>query len=152
MSFVPILDLSNFEVATSQHQQLGPDVRNILFTSALQAPKMPDISNLKVRQAPPADDVETSESSSSEEEEINPQPLVIPDACLACGKERVTHLTVPCRHPCLCRACAMKMATGGKCKVLQPSPSLFFAPILLIWVFWGFGLTLGRYVRGCLSN
>jgi hypothetical protein len=60
----------------------------------------------------------SSESSGSPEAEESTDPLVVPDACLACGKEKVTHLTVPCRHPCLCRACAMKMATGGRCKVV----------------------------------
>ena len=62
----------------------------------------------------------TEEYSSEEEDEV--EELVLPDACLACGKEKVTHFTVPCRHPCLCRACAMKMATGGRCKVIDPIP------------------------------
>lgn len=83
---------------------------------------MPDISNLRRKQArsstPPDEDV-TSSSSSEEEEPNSTEPMIVPEACLACGKEKVTHLTVPCRHPCLCRACAMKMATGGRCKVLS---------------------------------
>ena len=79
---------------------------------------MPDISNLN-RKHPqlPAPEEPDVESSSSEEDDTTAEPLVVPDACLACGKEKVTHLTIPCRHPCLCRACAMKMATGGRCKV-----------------------------------
>src|SRR5436190_9849840 len=80
---------------------------------------MPDISNLNRKHPqPPIPEKHDSESSSSEEEEDSTaEPLVVPNACLSCGKEKVTHLTVPCRHPCLCRACAMKMATGGRCKV-----------------------------------
>jgi hypothetical protein len=81
---------------------------------------MPDISNLRRKQTrsptPPNEDVDSS-SSSEEEEPNSTEPMIVPEACLACGKEKVTHLTVPCRHPCLCRACAMKMATGGRCKV-----------------------------------
>jgi hypothetical protein len=80
---------------------------------------MPDISMLSRKHTRSPTPQESSESSSSEEEEEeeSTEPLVVPDACLACGKEKVTHITVPCRHPCLCRACAMKMATGGRCKV-----------------------------------
>jgi hypothetical protein len=83
---------------------------------------MPDISNLKrkIRSPTPEED-RTPSSEEEEEEEEEPEsaePMIIPEACLACGKEKVTHITVPCRHPCLCRACAMKMATGGRCKVL----------------------------------
>jgi hypothetical protein len=96
---------------------------------------MPDISNLRRKQAPAQppvpEDVDSSDTSSSEEEQ-DAQPLVIPDACLACGKEKVTHLTVPCRHPCLCRACAMKMATGGKCKVRSKTPSLIKTSFWLV--------------------
>ena len=86
---------------------------------------MPDIDTLSRHTSHSTNEeqrIESSESSDSEEEEevavVNDQePLEIPPACLACGKEKVTHLTFPCRHPCLCRACAMKMATGGRCKV-----------------------------------
>lgn len=90
---------------------------------------MPDISNLKRKQTRSPTPVE--EESSSEEEEDSTtitEEMIIPEACLACRKEKVTHLTVPCRHPCLCRACAMKMATGGRCKVPHPE-SLFLLPI-----------------------
>ncbi|TPX76791.1 hypothetical protein CcCBS67573_g01954 [Chytriomyces confervae] len=37
--------------------------------------------------------------------------------CLNCGVNDITYETVPCRHKTLCKACAMKQATGGKCKV-----------------------------------
>jgi hypothetical protein len=76
---------------------------------------MPDINTVSRKHA---HSPTPSEASTTPEAEESTDPLVIPDACLACGKEKVTHLTVPCRHPCLCRACAMKMATGGRCKVV----------------------------------
>jgi len=84
---------------------------------------MPDIETLSRHSSRLAQEQKVEEISSSEDEEDEEQeydesaPLEIPEACLACGKEKVTHLTVPCRHACLCRACAMKMATGGRCKV-----------------------------------
>lgn len=84
---------------------------------------MPDIETLSRHSSRLAQEHKVEEISSSEDEEDEGQeydesePLEIPEACLACGKEKVTHLTVPCRHACLCRACAMKMATGGRCKV-----------------------------------
>ena len=37
--------------------------------------------------------------------------------CLICKTEAVTYMTLPCRHPSLCNKCAIKVATGGKCKV-----------------------------------
>lgn len=37
--------------------------------------------------------------------------------CLICKTEAVTYMTLPCRHPSLCSKCAIKVATGGKCKV-----------------------------------
>lgn len=75
---------------------------------------MPDINTVSRKHTISPTPSETSTTP----EAIEYTDLVIPDACLACGKEKVTHLTVPCRHPCLCRACAMKMATGGRCKVV----------------------------------
>src|SRR5271169_2435517 len=86
---------------------------------------MPDISMLG-RKHPPS---ETPEAESDSEKDLpqpssaSSQPIVVPEACLACGKEKVTHSAMPCRHPCFCRACAMKMATGERCKVPSHPPS-----------------------------
>jgi len=95
---------------------------------------MPDIDTLsKKRIHSPTPDTPSDETTSSEEDEGDDdvvEELVVPDACLACGKEKVTHLTVPCRHPCLCRGCAMKMATGGRCKVFTPCCILFY---MYVW-------------------
>ena len=44
--------------------------------------------------------------------------------CLACKREPITYMSPVCKHPLFCRKCAMKCATGGKCKVcgtLYPS-------------------------------
>jgi len=37
--------------------------------------------------------------------------------CLKCHEREIEYQGVPCGCPALCKACAMKMATGGKCKV-----------------------------------
>jgi len=37
--------------------------------------------------------------------------------CLACHKEKISYECFPCRHKSLCKDCAKKLATGGKCKV-----------------------------------
>ncbi len=36
--------------------------------------------------------------------------------CAACQKNRSSYETFPCRCNKFCKKCAMKMATGGKCK------------------------------------
>ncbi|KAL6747759.1 hypothetical protein V8C86DRAFT_3033466 [Haematococcus lacustris] len=43
--------------------------------------------------------------------------------CRACHISDIEYKCVPCGCPALCKACAMKMATGGKCKVLVDAPS-----------------------------
>ncbi|KAI9334731.1 hypothetical protein BDR26DRAFT_805261 [Obelidium mucronatum] len=39
--------------------------------------------------------------------------------CLNCGKNSISYETVPCQHKTLCKACAMKQATGGRCKICK---------------------------------
>ena len=57
-------------------------------------------------------------SSDEEEEEegreISKKP--IPEHCLKCNSKPVEYLCDPCGCPCFCKTCAMKLATGGKCK------------------------------------
>ena len=36
--------------------------------------------------------------------------------CLICGKEPIGYACEPCGCAILCKRCAMRMATGGKCK------------------------------------
>lgn len=40
----------------------------------------------------------------------------IPEKCLNCGINKLEYKCFPCGCPTLCKTCAMKMATGGKCK------------------------------------
>ncbi|KXS16235.1 hypothetical protein M427DRAFT_55666 [Gonapodya prolifera JEL478] len=41
-----------------------------------------------------------------------------PALCLGCHKNEIEYQSPLCRHPSLCKKCAMvKQATGGKCKV-----------------------------------
>ena len=47
-----------------------------------------------------------------------PKPKVAkPGYCLKCTKKKCLYECMPCGHAAFCKACAMKMATGGKCKV-----------------------------------
>jgi hypothetical protein len=36
--------------------------------------------------------------------------------CIICHKDEITYSCMPCRCEILCKKCAQKMATGGKCK------------------------------------
>ncbi|CAD7926899.1 unnamed protein product [Amoebophrya sp. A120] len=36
--------------------------------------------------------------------------------CIYCSKNPIEFRTVPCGHAVSCRKCAMRLATGGKCK------------------------------------
>jgi hypothetical protein len=69
------------------------------------------------------DDLDANgESGSVREEEVRssgvPHDDVPTDAplCSACHKTGSTYETFPCRCNKFCKKCAMKMATGGKCK------------------------------------
>ena len=37
--------------------------------------------------------------------------------CLKCHSKSIEYETVPCSHPSYCKPCAMKLASGGVCKV-----------------------------------
>ena len=39
--------------------------------------------------------------------------------CLLCREADITFMCEPCRCEILCKKCAMKIATGGKCKSCQ---------------------------------
>ena len=36
--------------------------------------------------------------------------------CIYCKKEKIKFMAGSCRHPAACKKCAMKLATGGKCR------------------------------------
>jgi len=42
-----------------------------------------------------------------------------PPPCLVCRAQPIAYECVPCGHPTLCGRCAMKQASGGKCKVCK---------------------------------
>mmetsp|Transcript_10425 Transcript_10425/g.15682 ORF Transcript_10425/g.15682 Transcript_10425/m.15682 type:complete len:110 (+) Transcript_10425:33-362(+) len=63
----------------------------------------------------------------TDDEETPPPPDFVKDStlCWICqskgilkagGKSKITHASMPCNCPVYCMGCAMKMATGGKCK------------------------------------
>lgn len=39
------------------------------------------------------------------------------ECCGVCQNEKYTHAAMPCRCFNVCKKCAMKMATGGKCQL-----------------------------------
>jgi hypothetical protein len=41
--------------------------------------------------------------------------------CLNCSAHPIAYQSPGCKHPTLCKKCAMKQATGGKCKVSFPA-------------------------------
>ncbi|PRP89291.1 hypothetical protein PROFUN_02165 [Planoprotostelium fungivorum] len=41
---------------------------------------------------------------------------MVDDQCLACKNNTATYSPVGCDHIVYCSSCAMKLATGGKCK------------------------------------
>ncbi|ODQ51143.1 hypothetical protein SAICODRAFT_36512 [Saitoella complicata NRRL Y-17804] len=38
------------------------------------------------------------------------------DLCKKCRSSPITHAANGCKHPLYCQRCAMRVATGGKCK------------------------------------
>mmetsp|Transcript_2128 Transcript_2128/g.6306 ORF Transcript_2128/g.6306 Transcript_2128/m.6306 type:complete len:88 (+) Transcript_2128:69-332(+) len=49
---------------------------------------------------------------------VKPDPEAKPmrEKCIACSKAEPDYMPVPCSCKVYCRACAMKVATGGKCR------------------------------------
>lgn len=56
----------------------------------------------------------SSESNSDSEEDIS-----VNDKCVYCQKEDIKFVTNPCRHKGACKKCAMRLATGGKCRTCK---------------------------------
>ena len=55
-----------------------------------------------------------TESNSDSEEDIS-----VNEKCVYCQKEDIKFVTNPCRHKGACKKCAMRLATGGKCKTCK---------------------------------
>ena len=47
------------------------------------------------------------------------EDISVNDKCVYCQKEDIKFITNPCRHKGACKKCAMKLATGGKCKTCK---------------------------------
>ena len=46
--------------------------------------------------------------------------------CYSCKKENSSYTSLPCRCCQYCKKCAMKLATGGKCKICHELFSMKF--------------------------
>ncbi len=58
------------------------------------------------------DKLDTDSDNSDSEKEV-------PKVCLRCKEKPVEFKCMPCGCPTVCKKCAMKMATGGKCKTCR---------------------------------
>ncbi|OAV91572.1 hypothetical protein PTTG_04268 [Puccinia triticina 1-1 BBBD Race 1] len=66
-------------------------------------------------------DREEEEEATDEEEESREPSLEgddqrLPINCFVCDSSLATYGPLGCQHRTLCKRCAMKQATGGKCK------------------------------------
>ena len=62
---------------------------------------------------------EALETSDEDHEDIS-----VNEMCIYCQKDQIKFVTRPCRHKGACKKCAMRLATGGKCKTCK---SMFVA-------------------------
>lgn len=53
-----------------------------------------------------------------EKNETNNKDIKV-EKCYICHESQITYMCLPCRCECLCKRCAMKIATGGKCRNCQ---------------------------------
>jgi len=54
-------------------------------------------------------------------------PTALSRPCMRCGKAAATLSSEPCNHYECCSKCAMKMATGGRCKTCKNMYTSFMA-------------------------
>ena len=66
------------------------------------------------------------DNSSTEKVVITSNILEEDKACSICKTGIPTHVPDPCRCFLVCKACAMKMATGGRCKLCKEYYTGFF--------------------------
>ena len=60
-----------------------------------------------------------SQNSHSSDSDSEPEDISVNNKCVYCKKEEIRFITNPCRHKGACKKCAMKLATGGKCKTCK---------------------------------
>lgn len=59
----------------------------------------------------------TAKSSKQEDSDSDDSNTNENNNCLRCKKKEIVYSCVPCGCKAFCKSCAMKMATGGKCKL-----------------------------------
>ena len=52
-----------------------------------------------------------------EKKDLNHDSEKVDGVCLGCKVNAIAYYAKGCGHACFCKSCAMKCATGGKCKV-----------------------------------
>lgn len=86
---------------------------------------------------------DTSSTSSEEIQDDTDRPLTKLTSCLKCHAHPVEYETNSCHHRLFCKACAMKCASGGKCKVCNK----LYGNLQRIWVCTPDKMTM--YSRTC---
>lgn len=106
--------LASFGATTIRHSPLAP---LLVRGMPVQFGGSEEVDDEAVRRA-------SSSSSSSSSESEDDEPAVEagePIDCLVCRNKPTSYAPLGCGHESLCKGCAMKQATGGKCKVLSSS-------------------------------
>ena len=61
----------------------------------------------------------SSSNSSTKHDSDSDEDISVNEKCVYCQKEDIKFITNPCRHKGACKKCAMRLATGGKCKTCK---------------------------------
>ena len=61
----------------------------------------------------------SSSNSSTKNDSDSDEDISVNEKCVYCQKEDIKFITNPCRHKGACKKCAMRLATGGKCKTCK---------------------------------
>ena len=87
-----------------------------LYDASSVGPAPPTAADRADRAAAGAAAAEEDSDQDSDEGRGSEAKPTIPSACLKCNAKPVTFVCDPCGCPCFCKSCAMKLATGGRCK------------------------------------
>ena len=58
-------------------------------------------------------------SQNTSDSDSEPEDISVDNKCVYCQKEEIKFITNPCKHKGACKKCAMRLATGGKCKTCK---------------------------------
>ena len=64
------------------------------------------------------------QNTHNSESDDDHEDISVNEMCIYCKKDQIKFVTRPCRHKGACKKCAMRLATGGKCKTCK---SMFVA-------------------------